>query len=105
MKLTRLASTTQRISQEAKERVRQASDENSRRVESLEGVEGDRQRTLQQELAEVEPAVIGEFRGNEKIQAEVKAAAEQLLALGNHLGDLIKTDRLVQDGKLIDDQA
>ena len=54
MKLPSLASTTQHPTRESVERVRHA-DEQVRRVELMEGVEGDRQRSLQQELAEIEP--------------------------------------------------
>ena len=42
MKLDRLASTTQRLSQESLARARYVAGERIRRVEALEGVEGDR---------------------------------------------------------------
>ena len=50
MKLDRLASTTQRLSRESIERARHVAGERIRRVDALEGVEGDRQRSLQQEM-------------------------------------------------------
>ena len=57
MKLTRLSSTTQRTTRESSERVRPVDNEQVRRVEVMDGIEGDRQRTLQQEIAEA-PLVI-----------------------------------------------
>lgn len=66
MKLSRLSSTTQRPTQESIERVRHVDEERIRRVEVMEGVEGDRQRSLQQEMAEIQPAALGDFHGEEK---------------------------------------
>jgi hypothetical protein len=67
MKLNRLDSTTQPLSREAVARARHVAGEQVRRVEAPEGVEGDRQRSLQQELAEFDPRAIGPFEGNAHI--------------------------------------
>ena len=96
MKLTRLSSTTQRPTQESIERVRLADDERIRRVEVMEGVEGDRQRTLQQELAEIEAAAVGDFHGEEKVLQEARDVAAQLLDLD------VGTDSLIKPGVPLD---
>ncbi len=93
MKLTRLSSTTQRLSQEAIERVRQV-DDRVRRVEMLEGIEGDRQRTLQQEMAEIEPAAVAPFQGQAQILQDAQEIAGQLAALGDGVDSLIKLGAL-----------
>ena len=90
MKLHRLASTTQRLTQESIERVRHAGDQQVRRVELMEGIEGDRQRSLRQEIAEIEPAAIAPFEGQAQVLREAGEAAAQLLALGPAADDLIK---------------
>ena len=90
MKLNRLALTTQRPSQDAIERVRQRPDEQIRRVEALEGVEGDRQRSLQQEIAEIEPGAIGPFNGGEQVMQGAREVAAQLAELGSAVDALIK---------------
>ena len=46
MKLDRLSSTTQTLSPESRERARHVADETVLRVGAMEGVEGDRQRSL-----------------------------------------------------------
>ena len=92
MKLSRLSSTTQRPTQESIERVRHVDEERIRRVEVMEGVEGDRQRSLQQEMAEIEPAALGDFHGEEKVLQEARDVAAQLLDLD------VGTDSLIKPG-------
>ncbi len=92
MKLSRLSSTTQRPTQESIERVRHVDEERIRRVEAMEGVEGDRQRSLRQELAEVDPAATGDFHGEEKVLQEARDVAAQLLDLE------VGTDSLIKPG-------
>ena len=82
MKLDRLASTTQRLSQESLARARYVAGERIRRVEALEGVEGDRQRSVQQEMAEIEPGAISAFKGGEQILQDARGLALQVAALG-----------------------
>ena len=67
---------------ESIERVRPVHDEKIRRVEMLEGVEGDRQRSLQQELAEIAPGAIGDFHGGEQVLQEARDMAAQQSSLG-----------------------
>lgn len=105
MQLNRLASTTQRPSQEAIERARHSPDERIRRVEALEGAESDRQRSLQQEIAEIEPGAIGEFNGGEQIMQGAQEVAAQLVNLGAAVDDLIKPSSLTAVIHVIDDQA
>jgi hypothetical protein len=105
MKLTRLSSTTQRPTRESSERVRPVNDERIRRVELMEGIEGDRQRTLLQEIAEIDPGAIGGFHGEEHVQKEARDVAAQLLEMDFGTDSLIKPgvslDRLIG----IDDSA
>lgn len=105
MKLHRLSSTTQRISQESIERVRQSADEGVRRVELLEGIEGDRQRSLRQELAEIDPNAIGDFHGSEQLLQEARAVASQLAALGHSADDLVKSGAVPRKLCGVDDKA
>lgn len=105
MKLTRLSSTTQRLTRESSERVRPVDDERIRRVELMEGIEGDRQRSLLQEIAEVDPGAVGDFHGQERVLQEARDAAAQLLEMDFGTDSLIKPgvslDRLIG----IDDSA
>lgn len=94
MKLPYLASTTQRPSQESVEPVRHADGERIRRVELLEAVAGDRQRSLRQELAEIAPGAIADFAGQEQVLREASEVAAQLVALGTAVDDLIKPGEL-----------
>jgi len=105
MKLTRLSSTTQRPTQESIERVRHVDDERIRRVEVMEGVEGDRQRSLQQELAEIESAALGDFHGEEKILQDARDVAAQLLDPDVGTDSLIKPDVPLSRLIGIDDSA
>ena len=99
MKLTRLSSTTQRTSRESSERVRPVDNEQVRRVEVMDGIEGDRQRTLQQEIAEVDPGAVGDFHGQERVRQGARDVAAQLLEFDFGTDSLIKSgvalDRLI----------
>ena len=81
MKLTPLSSTTARASSEAVARGREAATAQVRRVEAMEGAEGDRQRSLQQELSEVDPRAVGPFEGHEQIIRDARQVAESLAHL------------------------
>ena len=105
MKLHRLSSTTQRISQESVDRVRQAAGEGVRRVEMLEGIEGDRQRSLRQELAEIDPNAIGEFNGGEQLLQEACEVASKLSQLGDSVDDLLKSGVVARKLYGVDDKA
>lgn len=105
MKLTRLASTTQRPSQESIERAGQAGEFRIRRVELLEGIEGDRQRSLQQEMAEIDPAAIATFEGGEQILQDARELAAQVAALGPAADELIKAAALARCLPGVDEQA
>jgi len=100
MKLDRLTSTTQHLSPESRERARHVADESILRVGAMEGIEGDRQRSLQQELADFDPKAVGVFDGGDLIMATAHEVATQLSALGNAANSLIKTPdlRLLQSG-------
>ena len=99
MKLTRLSSTTQRTTRESSERVRPVDNEQVRRVEVMDGIEGDRQRTLQQEIAEVDPGAVGDFPGQERVRQGARDDAAQLLEFDFGTDSLIKSgvalDRLI----------
>jgi hypothetical protein len=99
MKLTPLSSTTQSPTRESSEWVRSVDDEQIRRVEVMEGIEGDRRRSLQQEIAEVDPAAIGDFHGQERVLQGAREVAAQLLDMDVGMDSLIKPgvplDRLI----------
>jgi len=105
MKLTRLSSTTQRPSQESIDRQRQGESVRVRGVDLLEGVDGDRQRTLQQELAEIEPAAIAAFLGGEQILEDARRLAAEVAALGPAADELIKPAALARQLSGVDEQA
>jgi hypothetical protein len=96
MKLTRLSSTTQRPTGESSERVRPADNDRVRRVELMEGIEGDRQRTVLQEIAEIDPAAIGGFHGEERVRQDAHNVAVQLLEMD------VGTDSLIKPGVSLD---
>ena len=91
MKLSRLESTTQQHSQDAIERARHVADETVLRVRAMEGVEGDRQRSLQQEISDFDQKAVGAFDGGELILAAAHDVATQLSTLGNAANSLVKT--------------
>jgi hypothetical protein len=99
MKLTRLSSTTQRTTRESSERLRPLDYEQVRRVEMMEGIEGDRQRTLLQEIAEIDPGAVGDFHGEGRLLQGAREVAAQLLELDVGTESLIKPglhlDRLI----------
>lgn len=105
MKLSRLASTTQRHSQDAIERARHVAGESVRRVGALEGVEGDRQRSLQQELADFDGRAIGTFEDGEHRLQDARQLAAELTLLGSKRNGLLKLQALSLHCSRIDDQA
>ena len=63
MKMSRLPSTTQQATPEAAERAALAQAGSVRRVEPMEGVVNERERSLQQDMAEVDPRAVGPYQG------------------------------------------
>ena len=84
MKLSRLESTTQSHSRDSVERAEQAGAQQIRRVEALEGIEGDKERSLQQERAEVEALAIGDFSGAGYLQTCLLATSPKITRLYIH---------------------
>lgn len=105
MKLSRLESTTQRYSGISVERSRRVAEELVRRVELPEGVEGDRQRTLQQEIAEFDGKAIGPFEGGERVLQEARAVAAQLGSLGPGAGSLLRAVPPASARSKVDDKV
>ena len=105
MKLSRLESTTQRHSQDAIERARHVAGESVRRVEALEGAEGDRQRSLQQELADFDPRAIGSFERDERMLQDARQVAAELALLGSNVNGLVKLPALGLPCSRIDDKV
>lgn len=105
MKLSRLESTTQSHSPEAVERGRRQAAVRVRRVEAMEGAEGDRQRSLQQEIAEVDPRVLGPFAGAEQVLEDARQVAAELTLLGTNASGLLKLRALSIPAERIDDKA
>lgn len=105
MTLNRLVSTTQSQPPAAGERVRPASADGVRCVEAIESLAGDRPRSLQQEIAEVDLNAVGPFRGGERILQETKLVATQLVLLGTNTSGLLKLRALSLARRQIDDKA
>lgn len=105
MKLSHLKSTTQSIPLEAAERLRHAPTEAVLRVNAMEGIEGDRQRSLQQEINEIDPNAIGRFRGNQHILEDVRELAAEIAAMGKQADHLMKQINTNGHFHAIDDQA
>ena len=105
MKLSRLDSTTQSTPHEAADRHRAISDEAILRVNAIEHLEGDRQRSLQQEINEIEPNAIGAFHGSEHILEDVRQLAAELTALGKEVDHLMKPATPSLRFHAIDDEA
>ena len=105
MKLSRLESTTQQHSQDAIERARHVAGERVRRVEALAGVEGDHQRSLQQEIADFDVRAIGPFEGREHVLQDARKVAAELTLLGKDRSGLVKLRALSLLCSRIDDKA
>lgn len=105
MKLSRLESTTQSHSPDVVERSRQPAAERVRRVEAMAGAEGDRQRSLQQEIATVDPQAVGPFAGAEHVLEDARAVAAELTLLGTSASGLLKLRVLSIPVERIDDKA
>jgi hypothetical protein len=105
MKLTRLGSTTQHLSAQTVERARHAAPDLVTRVEAMEGIEGDRQRSLQQEIAEVDPRASGPFEGEAHHLADARQVAAQLTLLGSSATGLLRLRQLSLAFPRIDDKA
>ena len=105
MKLTQLSSTMQRPVPDAWARTHPADGERVSRVEALDASASDRQRSLQQEMAELEAEAIADFAGGDKILQDARTEAEQLAALGAAADELIKPAALPVSLRGIDDQA
>lgn len=78
MKMSRLISTTQQHSPEAAERALLARSQAVRRVEPMEGANNDRERSLQQEMFEVDPRAVGPYQGAERRRQDAQRLAATL---------------------------
>lgn len=105
MKLNRLESTTQRHSPETGARVQPLAAQSIRRVEALESLAADRQRSLQQELAEFDGRVIGPFEGKAQVLRGARQIAVQLVLRRGNLNGLLRLQALSQLCARIDDEA
>ena len=106
MKLNRLESTTEHHSRAAAERSLNAADQDVRRVETMEGVEGDRQRSFQQELAAAatggRPVTADESK---EALRDARQVAAQMVELHDSASLLVKPEALPAGFKLIDERA
>ena len=76
-----------------------------RRVEAAVAIDGDRERSLGEELASIEARALGEFEGGEKIRAEARDLAARVADLGSHADDLLKPQLRMGTAYPIDDSA
>ncbi len=107
MKLNILSSTTQHITAEARERAHATAHEAVLRVEGIEALAGDRQRSLQQELASINPDAIGDYHGQAQVAAAAHAVAIALAAQGELANRLIDPNRIttLQNPQAVDEEA
>jgi hypothetical protein len=105
MKLKRLDSTTQYRSPESVERARRSSAVEVRRVESAEGLDGERQRSLQQEVADFPANIPDHFEGGQRILLDVQALAAELVARGADSHSLIKLASAASSFYQLDDKV
>lgn len=74
-----------------------------------EGLGGDRERSLQEEMAAIEALAIGEFSGEDKAreaaQEDAHAVAAQIAGLGEQAGKLLSPQGLATHWNALDDQA
>lgn len=104
MKLNHLNSTTQTLSHDNSERSRHAADDSVLRVNAMEGIAGDRQRSVQQEINAIDPRAIGSFQGGQRILAEAHELAAALSALGGEADLLIKPSGLNKQFYAVDEE-
>ena len=81
MKMSRLPSTTQQATPEAAERAALVQAGSVRRVEPMEGVVNERERSLQQDMAEVDPRAVGPLSGR---RAKASAGGPACPTPGRH---------------------
>lgn len=93
MKLNRLSTTGRTLTREAAERARAAADVPIRRVEALEGTESDRQRSLQQELDEIQAKAVGPFEGEEQVLQSARDVAGKLARLGPDAAAVVRPEK------------
>jgi hypothetical protein len=105
MKLDRLTSTTARPTQETHERMVSASEHTVERVEAMEGIDVDRQRSRQQELAAANPNAVGPFEGQEQVLASARQVAQTLTSLGHQRQALIALGALASRFTRVDEKA
>lgn len=75
------------------------------RVEALDSSSPDRKRSLQDEIAEIEPSAIGQFHGNERILQNARELAAELSALSGHISSLVKPGSQFPQAHHIDDEV
>ncbi len=106
MKLDRLASTTQSAPAERRATgVAPPEDLRIRRVEAMQAVEGDRERSLQQEMAEIPPQTIADFDGGDKIREEARDLAAQVAALGGKADGLLRAEGVALPSAGVDESV
>ena len=81
MKSSRLLSTTDRYARPALERSPDVGELDVRRVEALNAIEGDRQRSLRQEMREADPQDRGNALGGLVGPPDVREVVEQVVGL------------------------
>lgn len=78
-------------------------------VAAGEGLGGDRERSLQEEIAAIEALAIGEFEGQDKAreaaQEDAHEVAAQIAGLGEQAGKLLSPQGLATHWNALDDRA
>lgn len=105
MKMSRLPSTTQQATPEAAERAALAQAGSVRRVEPMEGVVNERERSLQQDMAEVDPRAVGPYQGVERRRQQADQLARRLVDMGSDAVQLLRFDTRARRPGKIDEKA
>ena len=105
MKLNPLTASPQRPAPDTAAHLH-AADHRLLRVDAQEGVEADRQRSLQQELNEFEQSAIAPFHGSEHILADTRDLASKLTQMGAQAEQLMKpSGQLLRKLRAVDEAA
>lgn len=105
MKSGRLESTTDRYVRPALERSPEVGELDVRRVEALSAIEGDRQRSVRQEMREVDPQDRGALAGIQGGHPDVREVVEQVAGLPPDKRALLTRPALPDGFCVVDEKA
>lgn len=105
MKSSRLNSTTERYSTTSVERAHGVAEPEVLRVEAVEAIEGDRQRSLRQELRAADPASGGVVADSGQARSEAREIAARLVDLPEESRERLTKPLLPSGFCVVDEKA